>query len=193
MIAPLALLIAQVSSPVSDAYDQITPQLAAERVARCGVGRVEIKSEKEIDVDVLVVATKHAITDQQIACIARAASFYDVELPPDAQPRLNVITAARSVALAKAQGLRWLATHSLPGKLPEYKVGLTDDEKFAQKIEGLCRASGALHSRYGVHALSPDYLHRGYPTDNGPVACVLNVAWASGFEIGFIGNEQARR
>ena len=193
MFAQLALLVAQVSSPMLDAYDQITPEVAAERVARCAAGSVKVRSMKEIDVDVLVVTTEHAITDEQIACIAKAGSFYDVELPPNAQPRLNAVKIARSVALSKAQGTAWLATHSLSGKLPEYISGVTDDEEFANKIEKLCRADGALHSRYGVHALSPDYLHRGYPTEDGPIACVLNVAWASGFEVGFIGNEQVTR
>jgi hypothetical protein len=193
MFAQLVFLAAQVTSPMLDGYDQITPQAAAERVARCGAGPVTVRSEKEIDVDVLVVTAKRPITDEQISCIAKAASFYDVELPPDAQPRLNAVTTARSVAITRAEGTKWLSAHNLLDKLPEYKAGVTNDEEFARKVETLCRADGALQSSYGAHALSPEWgmEHLGETTEDGPFACVLNAAWASGFKLGFIGNEQA--
>lgn len=192
MFAQLVLLAAaQVSSPMVDAYDRITLQVAAERVARCGAGLVTIRTDKEIQVDVLVVATKGPIPNEQIVCIAKAASFYDVELPPDAQPRLNAITEARSAALVKAEGEKWLVAHKL-GKLPEYKAGVTDDDGFARKIEKLCNADGALHSQYGVHALNPEWAARqqGGLVEDGPFACVISVALASGFKFGFIGNER---
>lgn len=67
MFAQLVLLAAQVTSPMMDAYDRITPQVAAKRVARCGAGPVTIRSENEMDMDVLVVTAKRAITDVQIA------------------------------------------------------------------------------------------------------------------------------
>ena len=193
MFAHLALFVAQVTSPVSDAYDRITPEVAAERVARCGAGAVTVRPDKEIDVDVLVVAARSGLTDEQIVCIAKAASFYDVELPRDAQPRLNAITTARAAAISKAEGAKWLAAHNLLARLPEYKVGATNDDEFARKIETLCRANGALHSRYGVHAINPEWARKrvGVPTKDGPFACVISAAMASGFEFGFIGNEQS--
>lgn len=179
---------------MSEAYDRITPEAAAERVYRCGAGAVTVRSEKEIDVDVLVVAARSTITDEHIVCIAKAASFYDLELPPDAQPRLSAITTARAAAITKAEGSRWLAEHDLLVQLPEYKVGVTNDDEFARKIETLCRASGALHSRYGVHAINPDWVrkHVGMPTKDGPFTCVINAAMASAFELGFIGNERSK-
>lgn len=193
MFAYLALLAAQVTSPMLEAYEQITPEVAAERVARCGAGPVKVTSEKEIGVDVLVVATKRAITDEQIVCIAKAASFYDVKLPPDAQPRLNAITTVRSEAITKAEGAKWLAAHNLLAELPEYKAGVTIDDKFARKIETLCRADGALHSPYGVYALNREWVmkHPGIPTEDGPITCVISAAMASGFELRFIVNGQS--
>lgn len=102
------------------------------------------------------------------------------------------MTTTRSEAVTRAEGRKWLSAHNLLSKLPEYKAGVTDDEEFARKIETLCRADGALHSRDGVHALSPEWgMHLGKPTEDGPFACVLNAAWASGFDLGFVGNEQA--
>lgn len=193
MFALSILFAAQVASPMLDAYDQITPQVAAERVARCGAGPVTVRTDKAIEVDVLVLAAKRAITDEQIECIAKAASFYDVELPSDAQPRLRAITSARSAAVAQGEGKRWLTKHNLLGKLPEYKAGITDDDRFAREIEDLCGAGGALHSQYGVHALNPQWAmqQQGTPNEDGPFACVISAALASGFELGFIGNEQA--
>jgi len=140
MFAPLILLAAQVTSPMLDAYDQITPQVAAQRTERCGAGPVTVRTDKLTESDVLVVAAQGVITDEQIACIAKAASFYDVKLPPDAQPRLNAITKAKSSALVKAEGQRWLTTHHLLRKLPKYEAGVTDDDRFACVISAALAA-----------------------------------------------------
>lgn len=175
-----------------DAYDQITPKVAAERIVRCGVGPVTVRTDEAIEEDVLVVAAKGVITDEQIACIAKAASFYDVELPRDAQPRLDASTKAKSAALAKAEGRRWLTTHHLLGKLPTYEAGVANDDSFAREVEELCGANGALHSKYGVHALNPAWANhqKGPPEEGGPFACVINAALASGYRFAFIGNER---
>jgi hypothetical protein len=188
------LFAAQATSPMLGGYDQITPKVAAARIVRCGVGPVTVRSDEAIEEDVLVVVAKSTITDEQIACIAKAASFYDVELPRDAQPRLDAITRAKSAALVKAEGRRWLTTHHLLGKLPQYEAGVTDDESFARSVEELCGASGALHSQFGVHALNPAWANQqqGMPKEDGPFACVINAALASGFEFAFIGNERAK-
>jgi len=189
-----ALLAAQAISPMPGAYELITPKVAAARIVRCGVGPVTVRSDEAIDEDVLVVVAKRAITDEQIACIARAASFYDVDLPRDAQPRLDAITRAKSAALVKVEGRRWLTTHHLLGKLPQYEAGVTDDDSFARSVEELCGASGPLHSQFGVHTLNPAWANqqKGPPEEDGPFACVINAALASGFEFAVIGNEQAK-
>lgn len=184
---------AQLLSPLSDAFERITPQVAAKRVAACGTASVTIRSNRELDTDVLVVAGKGAIADEQIDCIANAANFYEVELPPEAQPRLNAITEARRAALVAAQSHNWLVTHNLLGQLPIYEAGVTNDGAFARQVEKLCKARGALHSQYGVHALNPAWVARqkGKLLGGQPFACVINVALASGFQLGFVGNEQA--
>jgi len=101
MFAIAALLAAQATSPMLDAYDQITPKVAAERIKRCGIGSVTVRTDEAIEEDVLVVAAKAVITDEQIACIAKAASFYDVELPRDTQPRLDALTKENLQRLRK--------------------------------------------------------------------------------------------
>jgi hypothetical protein len=190
----ILIAAAQMSASLLNAYDRITPQVAAQRVAGCGVGTVSVRSDAELDADVLVVAESVPIPDQQLACIDKAASFYDVELPPSAQPRFNAIREARSAAWMAAEARNWLKAHNLLDRLPKYDPGVTDDAAFGRKVEKLCSADGALQSRYGPHVLSPAWaMHRATnaPIEDGRLACLLSVTWATGFKMGFIGNEQA--
>jgi hypothetical protein len=195
MYAHLVMIAAaQMSTSVLKAYDQITPQVAAKRVAGCGVGAVTVRSDAELDADVLVVAGSASILDERLACIDKAASFYDVELPPSVQPRFNAIREARSAALMATEGRRWLKAHDLLDRVPKYEAGVTDDAVFGRTVEKLCGADQALQSPYGPHALSPEWAsqHAFDPRiEDGPMACLINVSWATGFKMGFIGNEQA--
>lgn len=192
MIAYLALLVAaQSSQPLFGIYDRVTPQVAAERIARCGAGSVTVKSDAELDVDVLVIAGGGSVTDEQLACIDKAASFYDVELPASIQPRLNAIREAHAAALMAVEGRKWLSDHKLLDRLPEYEPGVTRDADFTHKIEELCNARGAFSSSYGFHAISPDWIMKSNSKfeKDGPFTCLLNAASATGYQLGFIGNE----
>ena len=190
----IMIAAAQMSISPLNAYDNITPQVAAKRVTGCGVGAVTVRSDAELDVDVLVVAGSASVSDQQLACIDKAASFYDVELSPSTQPRFNAIREARLAAMMASEARKWLKAHNLLNQLPKYESGVTDDTEFGRKVEKLCHADGALQSRYGPHALSPEWTMQ-HSTDarleDGPLACLLNFTWATGFKMGFIGNEQA--
>ena len=196
MFALLALMMAaKASTPLAEAYEHITPQVAAGRVARCGVGPATVRSDAELQTDVIVVADAGPISDQQIACIVKAASFYDVEVPPTARLRLSAIQKARVAAVAAAEGRKWLSDHKLLNRLPKYEPKITNDAKFASQIEDLCHAKGALHSRYGLHSISPDWamLQFNAGPKDGPFSCILSVGLASGYELGFIGNEREAR
>lgn len=190
----IMIAAAQMPASLLNAYENITPQVAAKRVTDCGVGAVTVRSDAELDTDVLVVAGSATVSDQQLACIDKAASFYDVELSPSMQPRFNAIREARSAALMASEARKWLKAHNLLNQLPKYEPGVTNDAEFGRKIETLCRADGAFQSRYGPHALNPEWMMRrstGARLEDGPLACLLNVTWATGFKMGFIGNEQA--
>lgn len=188
----VTIAAAQLLSSPTQGYERITPQAAAERIAQCAAGSVTTRFEPELDTYVLSVASSGPITDKQVACIAQAAQFYQVELPPDAQRRLDALTEARGKALAAAYSRKWLVAHNLLGRLPAYNAGVTNDAAFARRIEKLCKAKGAFGSQYGLHALSPEWAarQRDVPEEDGAFACVINVAFASGYEIGFIGNAQ---
>ncbi|MGN6375629.1 MAG: hypothetical protein ACTHMG_08745 [Sphingomonas sp.] len=191
MIAHLVLLAAaQSSQSLFGIYDRITPQVAAERVKRCGAGSVTVKSDTEIDADVLVIAVGGSVTDEQLACIDKAASLYDVQLPTSIQPRFDAIRKAYAAAAMAAEGRKWLSDHKLLDRLPDYVPGVTRDSDFAHKIEDLCKARGALSSRYGFHAVNPDWVVKNsrFKSD-GPFACLLNATWATGYQLGFIGKE----
>lgn len=190
----IMMAAAQMSASVLKAYDQVTPQVAAKRVTGCGVGAVTVRSDAELDADVLVVAGSVSITDKRLACIDKAASFYDVELPASVQPRFNAIREARSATLMASEARKWLKAHNLLDQVPKYEAGVTDDAVFGMEVEKLCGADQALRSRYGPHALNPEWAtqHALDPRiEDGPMACLLNVTWATGFKMGFIGNEQA--
>lgn len=193
MFGPIIVIAAQLSASLPNAYERITPQVAAKRVAGCGVGPVTVKSDADLDTDVLVVAAS-SVSDEQLACMVKSASFYDVELPPSVQPRFNEVSETRSAALKVADAREWLRSHKLLARIPKYKLGITDDVAFSHAIEKLCHADQALQSRYGPHALSPEWTMQ-HATDarlaDGPMACLLNVASATGFKMGLVGNEQA--
>jgi hypothetical protein len=89
-------------------YDRVTPQAAAERVMRCAVGPVTVKSEAGLETEVLVVAANGPLTDEQIDCIDRAASFYNVELPASAQSGFNKARETRATAYLAGEGRKWL-------------------------------------------------------------------------------------
>jgi hypothetical protein len=189
----IMIAAAQMSTSLSNAYPNITPQVAAKRVTDCGVGAVTVRSDAELDTDVLIVGGSAPVSDQQLACINKAASFYDVELPSPAQPRFNAIREAHSAALMASEARKWLKAHDLLDQIPKYEAGVTDDAAYGRKVEKLCRADGALRSAYSPHALSPEWAMQHTSDDrleDGPLACLLKVTWATGFKMGFIGNEQ---
>jgi hypothetical protein len=190
----IMIAAAQMSASLANTYPNITPQVAAKRVTDCGGGPVTVRSGAELDIDVLIVGGSASLSDQQLACINKAASFYDVELPSFAQHRFDAIREAHSAALMASEARKWLKAHDLLDQMPKYEAGVTDDAAFGRKVETLCRAEGALRSSYGPHALSPEWAMQ-HASDarleDGPLACLLNVTWATGFEMSFIGNEQA--
>lgn len=184
------------STWVGTLFEQITPQIAAERISTCGLGEVTIRYEEVLQSEVLTAAGATSVSDEQLACADKAASYYDLELPPAVQPRYDAIRGARLSAHFRKEAQAWLAERGLLERVPRYQAGVTDDEAFVRQLEGLCgpRAKGALQSEYGFHAINPDWAQRNFePFEEGAevLACLMNIARAAGFDIGFIGNEAA--
>lgn len=173
-------------------------QQAANRVSQCGLGPVTTRYDAELDEGVLVTTTARSVTDEQLACADKAASYYTLQLSPSIQPRYDAIREARFSREVQAQAREWLSVHNLLNKAPAYREGITDDAAFTRQLENLCgpRAKGAFQSKFGFHALSPAWVKREMhqPDFGGDVfACLLNVTTVAGFKVGFIGNEYYRR
>ncbi|WP_298090313.1 hypothetical protein [uncultured Sphingomonas sp.] len=122
-----------------------------------------------------------------------------MRLAPKLQPRFDAIRERRMAAVMAEMGRAWLRAHHLSDRLPNYRRGVTDDASFARKIETLCGVEKALQSKYGPHALDPNWTGRHMMTADRSRAdrssegleCLFNVSWATGFDIHFIGNEQS--
>lgn len=190
----IIITAAQILASLSNVDPNIAPQVAAKRIADCGVGAVTVRSDAGLDGDVLIVGGSAPLSDQQLVCINKAADFYDVELPSSAQHRFNAIREAHSVASMTSEARKWLKAHDLLDQMPKYEAGVTDDAAFRHEVDKLCRADGALRSSYDPHTLSSAWIIQHVSDaglEDGPLACLLNVARATGFKMSFIGNKQA--
>jgi hypothetical protein len=197
VFASILLLIAaaQSSNPL-DTVERITPQEAAKRFTRCGLGPVTIRwNDPEMGGEDIIVATGvRSATDEQLRCADRAVSYYTLELLPDIQRRFLAIREARFAPVFQAQARAWLSARRLLRRVPRYRRGETDDATFTRQVEKLCGpdAQGAFQSQYGFHAVSPDWVRRNLgPPHKGDHAllCLMNVGAVADFKIGFIGNE----
>jgi hypothetical protein len=121
--------------------------------------------------------------------------FYTLDLPPNVQPRFDAILGAAADVLARAEAREWLSARGLLNRVPKYQAGVTDDGAFTRQVEALCgsQAKGAFQSKYGFHALSPDWARQlGLPPKREGTetfSCLVNVTAYAGFTFGFIGNE----
>ena len=189
----LVLLAAALSAPF-DNVERITPQEAAKRVSQCGLGSVTVRYEPVLQDDLLIANEAKAATDEQLACADKAASYYNMELPPSVQARYDAIRKLRYSKLYQAEARDWLSVRGLLNKVPKYQTGVGNDATFTRQIESLCgpTAKGAFQSQFGFHALSPEWVKRELnPPDRGGevLSCLLSATTVADFEVGFIGNE----
>lgn len=195
---PFLLALATPSSALPT-VERIPPQEAAKRVSQCGLGPVTTHYEPDLQEDVLVASSAQSATDDQLACAYKVVGFYyTLELPPNVQRRFDAMLNAKAAVWMKAQAHDWLSARGLLDRVPKYQKGVTDDGVFTRQVEALCgpQAKGAFQSKYGFHALSPDWVKRELkPSDpsSDTLACLMNVAAAAGFEFGLIGNEYYQR
>lgn len=181
---------------VIEGFDDISPQVAAERVARCGIGTPIIKNADEIQSYVLTLPDLTLATDEQLACADKAVSHHDLQLPATLQSRFMAIREKRFAALAMAEAKEWLAEKGLLERVPTYIKGTTDDLAFTRAVEKLCgpRAKGAFGLAQGLHTFSPAWNKRQLrpsAADSNAFTCVTHVLTVTNFGIGIIGSEAA--
>jgi hypothetical protein len=190
---------ASVSGPF-DGMERITPEMAVERAAKCGLGPATIRYEDELQSDILSIPNAASATEGQLSCLDSATGFgIFVELPASLQPRFDAIREARASAMMKVEASEWLSKRGLLDRVPKYVSGTTDDAAFTQAVEQLCgpKTKGAFQSQYGSHALSPEWMKSlGFPlkeADMEAMSCLLNVTAVAGYGVAIIGNEAYRR
>jgi hypothetical protein len=193
----LAFLLA-LAAPASTfpTVERITAEEAAKRVSRCGLGPVTTHYERDLQEDVLVASSAQSVTDDQLACAYNVVRFYyELELPPNFQPRFDAMLDAKGEVWMKAQAHNWLSARGLLDRVPKYEEGVTDDGAFTRQVEALCgpRAKGAFQSKYGFHALSPEWIRQlGLPPKRKAtetLSCLTNATEVAGFKVAIIGNE----
>ena len=175
--------------------ERITPQEAAKRVSQCGLGPVTTYYEPDLQEDIIVASSAQSATDDQLACAYKVVGFYyTLELPLSVQPRFDAMLGAAGDVWARAEAHEWLSARGLVNRVPKYQAGVTDDGAFTRQVEALCgrQAKGAFQSKYGFHALSPDWARQlGLPPKGKGVealSCLVNATAIAGFTFGFIGN-----
>jgi hypothetical protein len=120
---------------------------------------------------------------------------YTLKFPPNVQPRFDAMLEAKAEVWMKARAHDWLSARGLLDRVPKYQEGITDDGAFTRQVEVMCgpQAKGAFQSKYGFHALSPEWVRRlGLPPRRKAtetLSCLTNATAVAGFKIGFIGNE----
>lgn len=183
-----------------ESMERITPQMAAERAAKCGLGPVTIRYEDELQSNILSASNAASATESQLHCLDNATGFgIFVELPSGVQPRFDAIRMGRASEMMKTEAREWLSKRGLLDRIPKYVAGTTDDAAFTREVEQLCgpQTKGAFQSQYGPHALNPEWIkNRGLPPngeDTEAMTCLLFVTNVAGFKVGFIGNEAYRR
>lgn len=184
------VLFASLPPALVDSFDRVTAEEATKRFSKCGLGLATTRFDPETRDKVLVANGAKSATDEQLACADKAVSYFDLELPPNVQPRYDALRSARLLLRMKAESRAWLSARGLLNQVPRYKKGVTDDAVFTRQVETLCgsKAKGAFQSGYGFHAMSPDWAQRvGF--DEEVFGCLWNVMTVADFEFGFIGNE----
>lgn len=180
--------------------EHITSQEAADRVSKCGLGPVAVDvrhTDWGEDDEVLVARTATSATDEQLECADRAASYYQLELPAELQRRYDAIRERRISAELLADARERLSASGMLDRVPRYERGVTDDAAFTEAVEQLCgpKASGAFGSKYGIHAISPDWVLRElkpYGAGSETLRCILDVTRVAGYEVHLIGNMAVR-
>jgi hypothetical protein len=192
----LVLLLA-LAAPATTvpAFEYITAQEAVRRVSECGLGPVTTHYDPDLEENVLVASSAQSATDGQLACAYKVVGFYyTLELPPNVQPRFEALREAGAEALLKAHAHDWLSARGLLNRVPKYQQGVADDGTFTRQVETLCgpRAKGAFQSKYGFHAVNPDWAIRELgrrDLGDDVLSCLMNVSTEAGFDVTFIGNE----
>jgi hypothetical protein len=190
-----ALMAVLAANPPSIPKELVKPEVAAARVAACSFGKVRPMFDETLQEDVIEVRAVTSASEQQLHCIALASlgSGYYVVFPPSLDRRYQALYWRLLRDQGKADAKLWLEKRGLLSRLPAYDPKRSDSATFARVIERLCgpKAAGALQPAPGMATFSKR-LSAG-KIDDETLWCLLNAAAASGYPLGFTGNEAYRQ
>lgn len=186
------LLAAALASSTSVLPD---PQSVARNLAVCGFSHVAVEADESLQEDVVVVSDAMSATNDQAECAARVAVDAEVYIRMPEQLARAYWAALMPLEKEKSRRLALIKVErqGLLDRMPRYQPDRMSDRVFASQLETFCgpRAQGALQSEYGPHSISPAWvLDKSNSEAVGKaLECLLLVASANGFDLGFIGNE----
>jgi hypothetical protein len=201
-----ALLFAMLVAPAPDALPNFPPALeqpevATKRVKACGFTSVRSVFDPTLQEDVIEVRDVASATPGQLACAAAAslASSYYLTFPEAIQQAYQIVYYGMSHERDVEHARAWLQARGLLARLPSYDPERSDDLAFARSLEALCgpKAEGTFRLigpgmvtfRPGVlGTVAKDGFTEGR-LDEETLWCLTNAATASGFFLGFVGNE----
>lgn len=184
-----------ISEPPSTApkpIELVTPDVAASRVAACGFSTVRPRFDDLLQEDVIEVAGVISASDEQLRCAALASlsSHYYVVFPDTVERTYQPLYWRLAREQGKADARAWLEKRGLLSRLPMFDPQRSDENAFARALETLCgpKAAGTLQPMKGMATFKSDALASGR-LDDETLWCLTNAAEASGYPLGFIGNE----
>jgi hypothetical protein len=181
----------------------VKPEVAAARVAACGFKNVHSKFDDELQEDVVAVVDVSSASAEQLRCTALASldTHYYVVFPAPVYQTYETLYWRISRERDKADARAWLDKRGLLSRLPTYDPKRSDEAAFANALEGLCgpRAAGTLQPMHGMATFKDGALgtlgKSGFTRgklDEETMWCLINAAAASGYPLGFIGNDYYR-
>lgn len=192
------------AGPFGVPHELVKPEVAVERVTACGFKSVRSRFDGELQEDVVEVMNVTTASAEQLRCTARASldSVYYVVFPASIEQTYETLYWRMSRERDKADARVWLEKRGLLARLPTYDPKHSDETAFAHALEALCgpKAAGTLQPMHGMATFKDGAL--GLP-DKGGISpgkldeetlwCLINASAASGYPLGFIGNEAVQQ
>lgn len=162
------------------------------RVKACGFPSARATFDPTLQEDRVAVEGATDATDDQLKCVAKSAiaTGHYVTFPAPIDDRYQPLYWEIIREHGRLAARAWLEERGLLSQLPVYDAKNPDETSFVRKLESLCgaKATGVLKPLDGMAMIKPEAL-TGSPADDEMMWCLMNVASASGYGLGFVGNE----
>ncbi|HZF94795.1 MAG TPA: hypothetical protein VEZ20_07965 [Allosphingosinicella sp.] len=175
---------------------------AAGRLGECGIGRRQIRTAYEADLQdysITIRGSAAGFSDAVLSCIAEAqtrAALFTRFADPEAQARYDAFAEAAAGRQALSLGRAWLGERGRLGDLPVYDAQRQTPAAFAEAIETFCGVAPGSFFRVEEDMLTVGSPERIAALQDEQFGCLVHAMLASdvsrhGISFGFIGNEAA--